>query len=166
VDGTANAGTVLTLSHWRQSGTPTELAADTSAEIVFKYLDTPHLHVEAETVSNNHFDDDGLIGAFALTNSRIASQHRELLIDAAQAGDFGVYRDRNAARISFVITAYADPTVSPLPKSIFQLRYPELAAELYREALELIPALLDNLEAYRALWEVPGRQADKDGKAD
>jgi hypothetical protein len=65
VDGTANIGTVLTLSHWRRSGTPEELASDTSAEIVFKYLDSPHLHVTAEAVSNDHFDENGLIGVFA-----------------------------------------------------------------------------------------------------
>src|SRR5678815_706092 len=74
VDGTANESTVLTLSHWRRSGTPEELASDTSAEIVFKYLDTPRFHVEADAVSNNHFDEDGLIGVFALTQSEVALQ--------------------------------------------------------------------------------------------
>jgi len=59
VDGTANEGTVLTLSHWRRSGTPEELMADTSAEIVFNYLDSPRHHVNADAVSNNHFDQDG-----------------------------------------------------------------------------------------------------------
>jgi hypothetical protein len=158
VDGTANIGTVLTLSHWRRSGTPEELASDTSAEIVFKYIDAPHLHVEAEAVSNNHFDEDGLIGVFAFTQPRIALQHRELLIDAAQAGDFGVYKDRNAARIAFVISAYADPETSPLPRSIFQKRYPELSAELYREVLNVMPALLENIETYRTLWQDEDRK--------
>jgi hypothetical protein len=158
VDGTANEGTTVTLSHWRRSGTPVELAADTSTEIVFKYLDTPRFHVEAEVVSNNHFDDDGVFGVFTLTNTGIASKHRELLIDAAQAGDFNVYKDRNAARLAFVTTAYADPEKSPLPTSIFRLRYPELAAELYRAVLDLMPALLDDLESYRPIWEEPDRQ--------
>jgi hypothetical protein len=152
VDGTANIGTVLTLSHWRRSGTPEELASDTSAEIVFKYLDSPHLHVTAEAVSNNHFDEDGLIGVFAFTQPDIALQHRAILIDAAQAGDFGVYKDRNAARIAFVISAYSDPKTSPLSTSIFRKRYPELSADLYREVLKVMPSLLEDIHPYRTLW--------------
>ena len=164
VDGTANTSTILTLSHWRRSGTPEELASDTSAEIVFKYLDAPHLHVSTEAVSNNHFDEDGLIGVFAFTQPRIALQHRALLIDAAAAGDFGVYKDRNAARIVFVISAYADPETSPLPKSIFKLRYPDLSAELYREALKVMPALLEDIQAFRTLWEEEDRKLTESEK--
>ena len=66
VDGTANDRTLVTLSHWRQSGTPAELMADTSTAIVFNYLDRPDLHVPADVVSNNHFDEDGLVGIYAL----------------------------------------------------------------------------------------------------
>ena len=36
VDGPRNASTVLALSHWARSGTPPELRADTSTEIVFR----------------------------------------------------------------------------------------------------------------------------------
>ena len=52
VDGAPARHTVLTLSHWPKSGTPHELKADTSAEIVFKYLDSPRFHVDADIVSN------------------------------------------------------------------------------------------------------------------
>ena len=45
VDGTANDCTLITLSHWRRSGTPADLMADTSTAIVFNYLDRPDLHV-------------------------------------------------------------------------------------------------------------------------
>ena len=50
VDGTANDRTLITLSHWRQSGTPAELMADTSTAIVFNYLDRPDLHAEASQI--------------------------------------------------------------------------------------------------------------------
>jgi hypothetical protein len=66
VDGPRNAATVLALSHWSGSGTPLELRADTSTEIVFKYLDAPQFKVQVDAVSNNHFDEDGLPGIFAL----------------------------------------------------------------------------------------------------
>jgi hypothetical protein len=153
VDGAGNQQTVLTLSHWPRSGTPTELKADTSTEIVFKYLDSPSFHVEAEAVSNNHFDEDGLIGIFALLQPGLAQRHRELLIDAAQAGDFGVFRRRHAARIAFVLSAYADPELSPLPGDVFARPYGDLAGELYVQLLEVLPTLLTDVDDYRKLWE-------------
>src|SRR6476646_612477 len=103
VDGSPNRHTVLTLSHWPKSRTPLQLKADTSAEIAFKYLDNPSFHVDADVVTNNHFDQDGLVGVFTLTDSAIAQQYRSLLIDVATAGDFGVYQSRDAARITFAI---------------------------------------------------------------
>ena len=66
VDGAANESTLLTLSHWPQSGTPWALKDDLSAQIVFRYLDQPAFHVAVDAVSNNHFDEDGLISLFAL----------------------------------------------------------------------------------------------------
>src|SRR5580704_466334 len=103
VDGAPGTGTVLTLSHWPKSGTPAGLRRDTSAEIVFAYLDSPDFHVDADLVSNNHFDEDGLVGIFALTAPSMAEKYRNLLVDAANAGDFGVYQRRDAARVVFTI---------------------------------------------------------------
>jgi hypothetical protein len=143
----------MTLSHWPKSGTPPELRDDTSTAIVFKYLDSPHLHVNAEAASNNHFDEDGLVGIFALLQPALALRHRTLLLDVAQAGDFGIYADRQAARVAFALSAYANPRSSPLPGSLFELPYPELAGALYLRLLEELPRLLDGVERYRALWE-------------
>src|ERR1044071_3166242 len=103
VDGSANPTTLLTLSHWPKSGTPAALKADTSAEIAFKYLDLPAFHVDAEVVTNNHFDQDGLVGVFTLSNPDTAQQHRAFLIDVACAGDFGCFHSRDAARVAFAI---------------------------------------------------------------
>src|SRR3954467_11194441 len=83
VDGAAGPGTLLTLSHWPKSGTPAALKRDTSAEIAFAYVDAPSLHVPAEIVSNNHFDEDGLIGIYALVDTANALKNRALLADAA-----------------------------------------------------------------------------------
>lgn len=153
VDGAPARHTVLTLSHWPKSGTPAELKADTSAEIVFNYLDSPRCHVEADVVSNNHFDEDGLVGIFAMLAPAVAARHRDLLIDVAHAGDFGVFADRQAARIAFTISAYADQDTSPLPSSVFARPYAERAAELYVRLLDLLPRLLTDLEEYRTVWE-------------
>ena len=80
VDGMANDRTLITLSHWRRSGTPADLMADTSTAIVFNYLDRPDLHVPADVVSNNHFDEDGLVGIYALLEG--AASRRGLLIES------------------------------------------------------------------------------------
>ena len=64
VDGARHADTLLTLSHWPHSGTPPALKADLSAQIAFRYLDSPVWHVDTEVVSNNHFDEDGLASAY------------------------------------------------------------------------------------------------------
>jgi hypothetical protein len=153
VDGARNEKTVLTLSHWPKSGTPAELKDDTSTAIVFNYLDSLRLHVEADVVSNYHFDEDGLVGIFAMLEPRVAQRHRDLLVDVAQAGDFGIFARRQAARIAFTLSAYADADTSPLPRSLFELPYPTLAGELYVRLLEVLPRLLASVEDYRELWE-------------
>src|SRR5215467_10328186 len=153
VDGARNGHTVLTLSHWPKSGSPAALRADTSTAIVFNYLDAPAYHVDAEAVSNNHFDEDGLVGIFALPQPAFAQRHRDLLVDVAQAGDFGVFERRHAARIAFVLSAYADPDSSPLPAGFFNRPYPVLAGELYIHLLDVLPTLIAGVDDYRALWE-------------
>jgi hypothetical protein len=153
VDGAATTGTVLTLSHWPKSGTPADLKRDTSAEIVFAYLDSPVLYPNAEFVSNNHFDEDGLIGVFALTDQVTAQENRDLLMDVASAGDFGVYKQRDAARMAFAISTCADSNTSPLPKEIFEMPYPQMAGRLYENLLEVFPRLITSLNDYKNLWE-------------
>lgn len=41
VDGSPNAGTVLTLTHWPGIAQPARLGADLSAEMAFRYLGAP-----------------------------------------------------------------------------------------------------------------------------
>jgi len=153
VDGAKSEKTVLTLSHWPKSGTPAELKGDTSTAIVFNYIDRPQFRVEADVVSNNHFDEDGLVGIFALLEPAMAERHRDLLVDVAQAGDFGIFARRQAARIAFTLSAYANADTSPLPRGLFELPYAELASDLYVRLLDVVPRLLTSLDDYRALWE-------------
>lgn len=152
VDGAATEGTLLTLSHWPHSHTPAELLRDTSTEIAFAYLDSPQHHVKASAVSNNHFDEDGLIGIFTLLHPEIAQNHRELLIDAASAGDFSVYRNRDAARIAFTISTYGDSMASPFALDLFELPYAQVASNLYARLLELLPRLITHLGDFENLW--------------
>jgi len=153
VDGAATGNTLLTLSHWPKSGTPPDLRGDTSTAIVFNYLDAPRFHVDADAVSNNHFDEDGLLGIFAMLQRSIAERRRALIVDAAQAGDFGVFGARDAARIVFTLAAYADAASSPFPRSVFDQPYSDMADELYVRLLELLPQLLAGVNDFQTIWE-------------
>lgn len=89
---------------------------------------------------------------------RRPARHRDLLIDVAQAGDFGVFSDRRAARIAFTISAYAAADTSPLPRSLFAQPYAERTGELYVRLLDLLPRLLTDLDEYRTVWESEDRE--------
>jgi hypothetical protein len=152
VDGRAQSATVLTLSHWPWNATPSELRRDTSTEIAFAYLERPDLHQQVEIISNGHFDEDGLLSMFALVAPDIAMNHRQLLIDTARAGDFGTCTSADAVRLSFVLAAYADAGLSPLPASVFEATACEKVSGLYRSMLSLLPSLLDDLPGQHRYW--------------
>ncbi len=152
VDGTATDATTLTLSHWPGSpAVPVDVQADLSAEMAFRYLDRREpLHGDAAVVSNNHFDQDGLVGVFALSHPDEAVARRPILEDVAAAGDFGTYRFRDAARASMVISAFTDPDrtpFGPLPSE-----YAAATALLYVEALGRLSEVVDDVTRYRSLW--------------
>ena len=152
VDGAPVASTILCLSHWPNNDTPAPLKRDTSTETVFAYLDMPTLHQPVGVVSNNHFDEDGLFSMFALVRPDLALEHRQLLIDAAGAGDFGVFRDRAAARLCFAVEAYTDPQISPLPRNTFTGCERQRVAALYRNMLDYLPGLLADLPSQETWW--------------
>jgi hypothetical protein len=148
VDGAATGGTTITLSHWPHAVCPPGLEADLSAQMAFAFLDRGD--IGPDLVSNNHFDQDGLVGVFAMVDPEAAHERRGLLIDVAGAGDFATYRSRDAARISMAIGAYADPAVSPL--DLGDGDYPSRVAIFYRELLGRLPELCDKTERFRELW--------------
>src|SRR3954469_11449641 len=139
VDGSATEGTVLCLSHWPNMPAPPGLDRDLSAEMALAYLDRADLHGVADIVSNNHFDQDGLMSVYALVAPEAARARLEYLIDVAAAGDFGTYTMRDAARVSMVIAAFADPERSPLPPGAG-----DRVAALYEEMLGKLPEVLEH----------------------
>jgi hypothetical protein len=150
VDGSPTEGTVLTLTHWPSYPPPAGFEADTSAEMAFAYLISgSDLHSPARAVSNNHFDQDGLVALAALADPGNSLPRRQLLVDLALAGDFATYTDRRAARISMTVAAYADPARSPLKLSG---TYAEQTAQLYSELLGRLPELCDHPGRYESWW--------------
>ncbi len=151
VDGSPNGGTVLTLTHWPGFPQPAGFEFDLSAEMAFHYVDQPIDHPPATIVTNNHFDQDGLVGIHALVDPQRSLLHRELLIDVAAAGDFATFSDRRAARASMVIDAYADADRSPIADHLVG-SYDAQCVVLYEETLPLLVSIAVDCERFRDLW--------------
>jgi hypothetical protein len=152
VDGAPLESTVLTLSHWPNNHTDPSLRRDTSTATVFAYLDAPELHRDVPIVSNNHFDEDGLFSMFGIINPSLALEYRDLLAGAALAGDFGLYAEKDAVRLCFVIESYCDPEASPLPPDTFRGCEARRVASLYRAMLERVPELAHDLDVLEPFW--------------
>ena len=161
VDGSANASTVLTLSHWPHAPCPTDLVRDLSAGSALAYLDHESLHGAAELVTNNHFDQDGLVSAFALCEPEAASERAAIVTEVAAAGDFAVCESRDAARLSMAISAYADPERSPLGEAA-RGDYATVCGQLYLELLPRIAEWMDRPAQTRELWADEDAQLDAD----
>lgn len=152
VDGSPSASTVITLSHWPGSPTPPELRDDLSAQIVFHALEQPQRFDGVESVSNNHFDQDGVASVYALTQPSPALARRDLVIDIARAGDFGTFRSRDAARLAFAIASLEHPDRTTLDASVLDGSYPVVCGRLYEEVVPRLTEALDHPERWRPLW--------------
>jgi hypothetical protein len=144
VDGSPNAGTVLCLTHWPGIPVLPGTEADLSAQMAFRYLDlgADH-HGDAEIVTNNHFDQDGLVSIHVLTDPEHALANRDLLEDLAGAGDFGTFRHRDAARASMVIAAQEGGD-----------------GERYERMLAALPDLIADIGRWRDVWAEEDEQLD------
>jgi hypothetical protein len=159
VDGSPNAATVLTVSHWPGMPVPPGCEADTSAEMVLRYLDRGgDLHAGAAVVTNNHYDQDGVAGIYALVQPDDALRRRGQVADLARAGDFAVFADRSSARLSMALGRLADRDRTPLEG--LARDHGEACGQLYRAALERLPRWFDDPEVCRSLW------ADEDAELD
>ena len=89
VDGTVD--NAIHFSHWQGNNTPPEVKADTSTEIALNLVASPNRAVLTqgiELVTNNHFDTDGVLSVWTVLTGERALAYRDLLIAAAEAGDF------------------------------------------------------------------------------
>ena len=152
-DGAPLPSTVLTLSHWPGSPTPRALAADLSADIVFRYLASRRRWPEAEVATTDHFDQDGIVSLFALGNPPAALAWQARLVAVARAGDFQQGHDREAVRIAMVIAAWADPERAPSAAVASRGdRNPALSGALHEEVLGRLPDMLASPHRWRDLW--------------
>ena len=134
-------GAALDLTHWQGNRTPGRYKADTSTEIALNFVASPEA-VEKwsqAVVVNNHFDTDGVLSIWVLLDPDQAMARRELLVAAAESGDFdewpaldqGLWLD---AAIRALASGAADD------------------AAAYQTVLPQLPGLIDTLDERRDLW--------------
>src|SRR6185369_5412873 len=109
-----------------------------------------------ELVTNNHFDTDGVLSVWTVLNGERALKYRELLIDAAEAGDFSEYSSKDGVCVSLTIQGFDqafpnEDSVSPLARSAAKETITD-DARAYELVLPEVEALLENVAAFEPLW--------------
>jgi hypothetical protein len=135
------SGAALDLTHWQGNRTPEKYKADTSTEIALKFVDTPEAREQwaNAVVVNNHFDTDGVLSVWTLLDPASAQAQRELLIAAAEAGDFDEWPEvEHGLWLDAAIRALAARAGDD--------------AAAYRLVLESLPDLIHRLRERRDLW--------------
>jgi hypothetical protein len=157
IDGTVDNS--IHFSHWQGNTTPAEVKADTSTEIALNLVASPNraaLTNGIELVTNNHFDTDGTLSVWTVLNGDRALPYRELLIAAAEAGDFSEHSSDDGVRVSIAIQGadQASPnndTGSPLARLIAGENVDD-DARAYDLVLPEVERLLTNINDYEPLW--------------
>src|ERR1043166_7930670 len=162
VDGTVNNS--IHFSHWHGNTTPAELKADTSTEIALNLVASPNraaLTNGIDLVTNNHFDCDGVLSCWTVLTGERALEYRELLVSAAEAGDFSEHSSDDGVRVSIAIQG-ADQSSpnnddgSPLAQMMagreVATRITDNDALAYELVFRDLERLLTNVNDYEALW--------------
>jgi hypothetical protein len=159
-------GAALELTHWQGNHTPREFKADTSTEIALKFVDSQaSLKWAGAIVVNNHFDTDGALSAWVLLDPDDASACRDLIIAAAEAGDFDEWpgQDRglwlDAAIRALAATTSSDPEAYEvvLPQVADLAHHLDDRRELWGAEWDQLQASMRALEAGRLRAERLGR---------
>jgi hypothetical protein len=134
-------GAGLDLTHWQSNRTPTRYKADTSTEIALNFVVSREAVEQwASAVAvNNHFDTDGVLSVWTLLDPENALSRRELLVAAAEAGDFDEWPalDRGL---------WLDAAVRALGSQAGD------DAAAYQTVLRQLPELIEDLDERRDLW--------------
>ena len=157
VDGTVSNS--IHFAHWQGNTTPPDVKADTSTEIALNLVASPNraaLTNNIDLVTNNHFDADGVLSVWTVLNGERALEFRDLLISAAEAGDFSEHSSDDGVRVSIVIQGSEQAggdskDASPLASFLagHEVDDDERAYDL---VLPEVERLLGNVNAYESLW--------------
>ena len=155
VDGAGLATSRLVLSHQPGAATPRALLADTSAEIVLNFLRAPDWHKRLDgvgVISNDHFDLDGLLAAWALLYPDEALARQPKVVEAARAGDFGRYQEDFAAQLACLIRGASEWIRTPAGRPLEGLHGVARDAALYEDLIPLTGAMLDDIVRFDEYW--------------
>ena len=157
VDGTVPNS--IHFSHWQGNTTPAEVKADTSTEIALNLVASPNyaaLTNNIDLVVNNHFDTDGALSCWTVLNGERALEFRDLLVSAAEAGDFSEHSSDDGMKVSIAIQGADTATPNNIPGSPLAGM---LAGELfddderaYEFVLPEVERVLSDVNAYEPLW--------------
>jgi hypothetical protein len=132
-------GETIHLSHWPRNKTAARWKADTSVEIALRYAEQGEA---GGLVTNNHFDTDGVLAVFSLVNPEVALAHRDVLVAAAEVGDFDEWpADDRGVQLDFAVRAIAASANGD--------------AGAYARVLGELPDVLRRPDAHAPLWEKP-----------
>lgn len=146
----------LQISHWPGHSTPDEFYADTSTEMAFKLIESGKKQKYLEginVISNNHFDSDGVITAFILSNEEYALANKQRLINIAQTGDFAEFTTEDALKADYVLDNLIDYEKSLYKDLIAGKPYPHAAQLMYEKGFELLPELIENIDKFESRWK-------------
>jgi hypothetical protein len=133
-------GAALDLTHWQGNHTPDCFRADTSTEMALKFVAAPASFAWADAVVvNNHFDTDGVLSIWTLLDPPHALAQRDLLIAAAEAGDFEEWPTPERG-------LWLDAAIRALAATARD------EAESYAVVLPQLAELIATLDARRDLW--------------
>jgi hypothetical protein len=137
-------GASLDLTHWQGNQTPRRYKADTSTEIALNFAASPEAADQwaSAVVVNNHFDTDGILSIWVLLDPKRAMAWGELLVAAAEAGDFDEWPALERG-------VWLDAAIRALGSGG--------DAAAYRTVLPQLPELIAGLDERRDLW---GREWD------
>ncbi|MCZ7605185.1 MAG: hypothetical protein M5U25_03765 [Planctomycetota bacterium] len=144
VDG--NAPGRLHLSHWPGNRTPERFRHDLSTGMALNLAAAPdraEVLSGITTVTNTHWDTDGLCSVFAVLQPGLALVHGQTLLAAALAGDFGLFTTPEGVKIDLTLTALTRRPDSPVASERFSDELTRRQAQ-YDFGLELLPRLLAN----------------------
>ena len=157
VDGTVPNS--IHFSHWQGNTTPAEVKADTSTEIALNLVSSPNraaLTNNIDLVVNNHFDTDGVLSCWTVLNGERALEFRDLLVSAAEAGDFSEHSSDDGVKVSIAIQGADQAMPNNIPGSPLAGM---LAGESFDDderayglVLPEVEKLLSNVNAYEPLW--------------
>ena len=162
VDGTVPNS--VHFSHWEGNETPAELKADTSTEIALNLAASANrdsFTKGIELVTNNHFDADGVLSVWTVLNGERALPYRDLLVAAAEAGDFSEHSSDDGVRVSIAIQGAEQSSPnnddgSPLAQLLagreMASRQVDNDALAYELVLPEVERLLTNVNNYERLW--------------